>query len=58
LKDTTGKLYGKNTADDNDIIKTLQDSNSVERRMAESRIKNFKQLQATSSDALAAAIVS
>lgn len=58
LKDTTGKLYGKNTADDNDIIKTLQDSNSVERRMAESRIKNFKQLQSTSSDALAAAIVS
>lgn len=58
LKSTAWELYGKVTADENTRIQTLEDENSVYRAMSESRITAFKNLQAASSDWLAAAIVS
>jgi hypothetical protein len=42
---TAGRLYGKVTADQSTVIRTLQDDNSVYRSMAESRISTFKDLQ-------------
>lgn len=58
LKDTSGKLYWKVSADENDIIRTLQDENSIDRAMKEQRVAKFKELQAVSSEAIAAGIVS
>ena len=54
---TAWKLYGKVTADQNTVIKTLQDDNSVYRSMTESRISTFKDLQTMDNWAIAAAII-
>lgn len=50
---TAWKLYGKNTADENNIIKTLEDENSVYRSMNDARIRNLKSLQGMSSEKVA-----
>lgn len=55
---TDWKIFWKVTADDSDVIKTLEDENSVYKVMNESRIKNFKDMQSMSSEAIAASVVS
>lgn len=57
MKSTAWKIYWKVTADQDSIIKTLQDDNSVYRSMAESRISTFKDLQTMDNWAIAAAII-
>lgn len=59
-KGTDWELYWKVTADDNwwDWIKTLEDSNSVYKAMNEARIRSFKDMQAMSSESIAASVVS
>lgn len=52
------KIYGKVTADENTVIKTLDDENSVYKVMNEARIQNFKDMQSMSSEAIAASVVS
>lgn len=54
---TAWKIYGKVTADQDSVIKTLQDDNSVYRSMNESRISAFKDLQTMDNWAIAAAII-
>jgi hypothetical protein len=57
-KSTAGEIYGKVTADQDTYIKTLEDENSVYRARNESRIQAFKDMQAMSSQSIAAAVVS
>lgn len=59
-KGTTWELYWKVTADDNwwSGIKTLEDNNSVYKAMNEARIRSFKDMQAMSSESIAASVVS
>lgn len=60
LKDTSGKLYGKVTADEGEPtqwITTAQDPYNVERLMAEGRIANVKKLQTMDSQSIAASII-
>lgn len=57
-KGTDWKIYWKVTADESPVIETLEDENSVYRVMNEARIRNFKDMQSMSSDAIAASVVS
>lgn len=59
--DRSGEIYWKTTADwrwEDRAIKTLADANSVEAKINESRINNFKSLQAMDVSSIAASIVS
>ena len=61
MKDTSGKLYGKVTADETEYgnaINTVADPYNVDRMMAESRIANVKKLQTMDSQSIAASIIS
>lgn len=61
MKDTSGKLYGKVTADETEYgnaINTVADPYNVDRMMAESRVANVKKLQTMDSQSIAASILS
>ena len=61
MKDTSGKLYGKVTADETEYgnaINTVADPYNVDRMMAESRVTNVKKLQTMDSQSIAASIIS
>lgn len=61
MKDTSGKLYGKVTADETEYgnaINTVADPYSVDRAMAESRTANLRKLQTMDSQSIAASIIS
>ena len=61
MKDTSGKLYGKVTADETEYgnaINTVADPYNVDRMMAESRVANVKKLQTMDSQSIAASIIS
>ena len=61
MKDTSGKLYGKVTADETEYgnaINTVVDPYNVDRMMAESRVANVKKLQTMDSQSIAASILS
>ena len=60
-KDTSGKLYGKVTADEWDPlngITTLEDENSIYKKRNEARLQTFKNLEAMSDESIASAIIS
>lgn len=60
-KSTSGKLYGKTTADEWDPlngITTLEDENSIYKKMNEARLQTFKNLEAMSDESIASAIIS
>ena len=58
LKDTSGVLYGKTTANEWQPVKTLADANSVYKKMAEWRIANYKALLNMSDESIAASLMS
>jgi hypothetical protein len=61
MKDTSGKLYGKVTADETEYgnaINTVADPYNVDRMIAESRVANVKKLQTMDSQSIAASIIS
>lgn len=61
MKDTSGKLYWKVTADETEYgnaINTVSDPYNVDRMMAEARIANVKKLQTMDSQSIAASIIS